>query len=121
MGDEEPQCKVEYLDLAEGTEETNWIKRAGKCRVTYPNNEVFEGTYDSEKVKQGYGVYIWMGPASEEDETPTEKARFEGNYKDGLKHGIGKMKYPNGDVYEGEWFENKVRIVSYFVTFQRCV
>lgn len=46
MGDEEvPQCKVEYLDIAEGGEEevTNWIRRAGKCRVTYPNGEIFEG------------------------------------------------------------------------------
>ncbi len=45
MGDEEaPQCKVEYLDLPEGeTEETNWIKRAGKARVTYPSGDIFEG------------------------------------------------------------------------------
>lgn len=112
MGDEEvPQCKVEYLDLPEGaTEETNWIKRAGRCKVTYPNGEIFDGTFDAEKVKQGYGTYIWMGPASEEDETPTEKARYQGYYKDGLKHGdYGKMNFPNGDVYEGEWFEDKVR------------
>lgn len=58
-------------------------------------------------MKQGYGVYQWMGPASEEDETPTEKARYEGEYKDGLKHGRGSMRYPNGDLYEGEWVDNK--------------
>lgn len=49
-----------------------------------------------------------MSPGSEEDETPVEKARYEGDYKDGLKHGIGKMIYPNKDIYEGEWLENKV-------------
>ena len=41
-----PQCKVEYLDIPEGSEEpaeTNWIKRAGKCKVTYPNGCIFEG------------------------------------------------------------------------------
>ncbi len=72
------------------------------------------GTYDSERVKQGAGVYIWMGPTSEEDETLVEKSRYEGNYKDGLRHGVGKMKYPSGDVYEGEFFENKVclRIIN---------
>ncbi len=48
-----------------------------------------------------------MGPGAEEDSV-VEKARFEGNYKDGLKHGYGRMVYPNGDIYEGEWFENKV-------------
>jgi hypothetical protein len=70
---------------------------------------IFIGTYDSERVKQGYGVYIWTGPTSEEDETPVEKARYEGNYKDGFRQGVGKMKYPNGDIYEGEFFENQVR------------
>ena len=33
--EEEPRCKVTYVDLPEGaTEETNWIKRAGKCQGT---------------------------------------------------------------------------------------
>jgi hypothetical protein len=50
-----------------------------------------------------------MGPASEEDESLVEKAKYEGNYKDGLKNGVGKMLYPNGDIYEGEWVDNKVK------------
>eukprot|EP01032_Pedospumella_encystans_P020893 gene20893-23726_t len=109
--EEEPQCKVEYLDLPEGAEpeETNWIRRAGKAKVTYPNGHIFEGTFDAERIKQGFGTYIWMAPGSEEDETPVEKARYEGNYKDGLKHGVGKMVFPNGNTYEGEWFENKMQ------------
>lgn len=37
-------CRVEYLDLPDnGVDETNWIKRAGKCRITYPNGHIFEG------------------------------------------------------------------------------
>lgn len=71
--------------------------------------KIDEGTFDAEKIKQEYGIYVWMAAGSEEDETPVEKARYEGNYKDGLKHGFGKMKFPNGDIYEGEWVENKVR------------
>lgn len=44
MGDEEAQTKVEYLDTPDGTpEETNWIKRAGRCKVTYPSGHTFEG------------------------------------------------------------------------------
>ena len=45
MSDEDtPQCKVEYIDLPDGgSEETNWIKRAGKCKVTYVNGHTFEG------------------------------------------------------------------------------
>jgi hypothetical protein len=109
MGDEEaPQCKVEYLDNPEGPEETNWIKRAGRAKVTYPNGCTFEGTFDTEKVKQGPGVYVWMGPAGGEDESLVEKSRYDGNYKNGLKDGYGKMIYPNGDIYEGMWVENKM-------------
>jgi hypothetical protein len=69
----------------------------------------FVGTYDSERVKQGAGTYMWMGPASDDDETLVEKARFEGNYINGVKSGFGKMVYPNGDIFEGEWADDKVR------------
>jgi hypothetical protein len=49
---------------------------------------------------------------NEEDETPVEKARYEGNYKDGVRCGVGKMVYPNGDTYEGEWLDNKVNFLN---------
>ena len=104
--DEEPQCKVTYTDKEE-PEETNWISRAGKAQVAYPNGCTFEGTFDSEKVKQGHGVYVWMGPGAEEEEV-VEKARYEGNYKNGMRDGVGMMVFPNKDVYEGEWAENKM-------------
>ena len=53
-----------------------------------------------------------MKPGSEDDETPVEKARYEGNFKNGLKTGYGKMIFPSGDIYEGEWFENKVIVTK---------
>ena len=69
---------------------------------------ICEGSYDAERVKQGAGSYVWIGPTSEDDDTPIELARFDGMYLDGQKTGYGKMVYPTGDIYEGEWFENKV-------------
>ncbi|CAM9343228.1 unnamed protein product, partial [Hapterophycus canaliculatus] len=33
-------------------------------------------------------------------------ATFEGTYTDGKKAGTGKMTYPNGDEYTGEWKDN---------------
>lgn len=45
---------------------------------------------------------------SEDDETLIEKARYEGNYVNGKKSGVGRIVYPNGDSYEGEWLEDKV-------------
>lgn len=58
-------------------------------------------------MKQGQGIYVWMKPGEEED-TFVERARYEGNYKNGLRTGQGKMIFPNGDIYEGNWLENKV-------------
>jgi hypothetical protein len=107
MADEDaPQCKVTYTDKEE-PEETNWIRRAGTAEVVYPNGHTFKGTFDSEKVKQGPGVYVWMAPAGDEGEL-VEKSRYEGNYKNGMRDGFGTMKFPNKDVYEGEWSENKM-------------
>jgi hypothetical protein len=68
----------------------------------------FAGTFDAERIKQGHGLYVWMKPGGEEDDTPVEKARYEGNYKDGLRSAVGRMVYPSGDVYEGEWLDNKM-------------
>lgn len=33
-------------------------------------------------------------------------ATFDGTYVDGKKTGYGKMTYPNGDIYTGEWKDN---------------
>lgn len=33
-------------------------------------------------------------------------AIYEGNYTDGKRAGMGKMTYPNGDEYTGEWKDN---------------
>lgn len=33
-------------------------------------------------------------------------AVYEGDYRDGKKAGMGKMTYPNGDEYTGEWKDN---------------
>ena len=59
-------------------------------------------------------MYVWMGPGAEEDSVE-EKARYEGAYKDNMKHGVGKMVFPNKDVYEGEWFENKMQGTGTYV------
>eukprot|EP01084_Bolivina_argentea_P237503 399140_1 len=44
------------------------------------------------KLKHGYGKYVW---ASGEV--------YEGEWKDDKKHGHGKYVYASGEVYEGEW------------------
>ena len=33
---------------------------------------------------------------------------YNGDWKEGFKHGKGLMKYKNGDEYDGEWFDGQL-------------
>jgi len=89
----------------------------------YPNGDSFEGTFNAELAKHGHGKYVWtkeLGeegpknawlPLNEEGDAPalpeSRVIAFEGGYKDGLPHGIGRMTFPNGDAYHGAWEAGK--------------
>lgn len=34
-------------------------------------------------------------------------AVYEGEWKNGMRDGNGKQKWPDGSIYEGEWVEDK--------------
>jgi len=113
MAEEEgPQVKVEYLD-GEEEESYNWAKRPGKVKITYVDGSTFEGTLNEERLKHGKGVYEWKKPGEEGEEEPVTKATYDGDYCNGKKQGLGKMVYPNGDIYQGEWVDNKVGAANF--------
>jgi hypothetical protein len=85
----------------------NWVSRAGKAEVTYDNGCTYKGDFNSEKQKHGSGVYTWMVADEESGEMKTV-ATYDGAYADGKKNGLGKMTFPNGDEYHGEWKDNKM-------------
>jgi hypothetical protein len=80
-----------------------------RARVTYPNGDVFEGSFNDAKQKHGSGVYTWSvaegsNPWVPEGGLPEGRAvRYEGSWIEGSRAGIGKVFYPNGDRYHGEW------------------
>jgi hypothetical protein len=76
-------------------------------QVTYANGCIYEGYFDSERMKTGNSKYTWMTPGPEEGDEPIVSACYEGIYVEGKKAGYGKMTYPNGDVYTGEWKDNR--------------
>jgi hypothetical protein len=106
MGDEEgPEFTVEYLDG--DMEVTNWLKRGGKAKVTYPNGDIYEGFFNEARQKHGQGHYTWIGGNDEENEdedAPKGGGEYWGDYAAGKKHGIGRIRYANGDTYHGMWF-----------------
>lgn len=37
-----------------------------------------------------------------------QEGEYDGCWENDLRHGFGKLKYPNGDYYEGGWELNRV-------------
>uniref|UniRef100_K3W6G9 Uncharacterized protein n=1 Tax=Globisporangium ultimum (strain ATCC 200006 / CBS 805.95 / DAOM BR144) TaxID=431595 RepID=K3W6G9_GLOUD len=62
-------------------------------------HEVYEG-YWVDDVQHGFGRHIWLYTKQK------EKNYYEGEFANGLRHGIGAFHYANGSRYEGEWREN---------------
>ncbi len=31
-----------------------------------------------------------------------------GQFQDGMKHGVGMMKWANGEIYDGEWRDDQM-------------
>jgi radial spoke head protein 1 len=122
MGDEETGLTylVTYMDGdREGTkEQLTYISRAGLARVVYANGDTFEGLFNDMKQRHGKGVYSYStAPVADGEDEPeaddaegkssAAAATFTGDFRFGKKEGFGKMKYPNGSVYNGAWTKDQ--------------
>jgi hypothetical protein len=56
----------------------------------------YVGEINQENKAEGYGIAIWESGH-----------RYEGQWKDGLKHGTGIYFFKNGEKYEGEYIKNQ--------------
>jgi hypothetical protein len=77
-------------------------------QITYPDGATYAGAFNDARLKHGEGRYAWARPPAEEEEehdaeNSVPHAEYQGAYADGVKCGVGRMTYPNGDVYIGEW------------------
>lgn len=63
---------------------------AGKLK--YKDGETYEGAFNSSGKRNGKGVCIGV-----------DGSKYEGEYKDDLRHGAGEYHYPDGGVYKGTW------------------
>ena len=115
---------VTYMDGdREGTkEQLTYISRAGLARVVYANGDTFEGLFNDMKQRHGKGVYSYStAPVADGEDEPeaddaegkssAAAATFTGDFRFGKKEGFGKMKYPNGSVYNGAWTKDLVLVI----------
>ncbi|KAK3707515.1 hypothetical protein RRG08_016610 [Elysia crispata] len=93
-------------DLGEEEDTGQWIgeyegdrneklERHGIGKAILPNKDTYEGSYMYGK-RDGYGVYRFHTKAA-------RNARYQGEYYQARKQGMGKFIYPDGSRYEGQW------------------
>lgn len=71
-------------------------RRSGTGRMLFTNGDYYEGCYHK-NLRHGKGVYVF---------TSRNGARYNGEFRFGLKSGQGTFYYPDGTRYEGEWKRN---------------
>lgn len=62
-------------------------------------HEVYEGQW-LDDCQHGFGRHVWLHTRQK------EKNYYEGEFRAGLRHGLGIFYYANGARYEGAWREN---------------
>ena len=106
-----PFCSVSPKQGQDEAPTAAFVKAAGRAKVAYPNGDTFEGSFNEARQKHGKGAYVWSAAAGAnawvpEEGFPEGKAptvRFDGQYVEGAKKGVGKITLPNGDRYHGLW------------------
>ena len=82
-----------------------------RAKVAYPNADTYEGSFNDARQKHGRGTYTWSTNTGSNPWVPEEGfpegtapvVKYEGQYVEGKKQGIGKMTFPNGDKYHGSF------------------
>ena len=100
-------------DIKEGDGEMRWIT----------TNECYIGSW-YRNYPHGYGTHIWRGSLDVQSTTSIDKSskkrsrpnttahwqmdnRYEGDFVQGLRHGIGTFYYSDGGKYVGQWWEGR--------------
>ncbi len=78
-----------------GNWEDGWINGGG--RITYANNDFYEGSF-VENERYGVGYYQFSNGNS-----------YEGEFIDGKFNGLGIFRFADGNVYEGEFQDGKIK------------
>ena len=106
------QQLVEYILVTESGETKNTSEEfTGKGKATYPNGDVYEGEFVNGLRHGPGGVYTYApgsdqapsGDGGDDGAPAVVKEVYVGEWKDNLKHGIGKQNYIGQGEYTGYW------------------
>lgn len=79
-------------------------------KATFPNNDVYEGSFE-DGLRNGSGTYTYAAPPPSEEEAEEEERKpvavYNGTWRAGEKTGVGTMTYTEGGKYHGAWLAGK--------------
>ena len=85
------------LSLYPSINEENNGKIELKKNIILENNSLYYGEFDIEKnMKEGRGILIY-----------SDGAKYSGYFKNNMQNIKGTMHHVDGDIYEGEWLDDK--------------
>lgn len=77
----------------------------GKGIIIGNNGNKYEGEFKN-GLYNGEGKFTWV----------EEKEEYKGSYTYGKKYGYGEYKFKNGNLYKGNWFDDKAHGEGFFET-----
>ncbi len=115
MADEEEGGNKYHFVTENGESKTMSRGYTGKASASYPNGDVYEGDF-LDGIREGRGVYRYGSNGDKYDGEWRQnrkhgigkmvyngKGEYQGYWENGRRHGEGVFTYPNGDVYSGWW------------------
>ncbi|XP_028998624.1 alsin isoform X2 [Betta splendens] len=84
--------------LKEATYEGHWLtgKPHGRGVLKWPDGRKYTGEFKN-GLEDGFGEFV--AP----NKTPNINDSYQGHWKDGKMHGLGKYRYASGEVYDGSF------------------
>ena len=99
------EALVEYqLVTPDGQTVKTSVDFNGKGIATYPNGDVYDGTFVAglRDCEEGSYTYAPTAKPTEEGAEPVKEV-YKGSWKDNQKHGIGRQNYVGLGDYYGNW------------------
>lgn len=128
MSDSDEELEVEPYEVQfDGDDfKRHYLIKDGRAKASFPNHDKYIGPYKNGLRHGDNGTYFYYQatrlaqrlteseedkeiiPTLEDEEEDDDghkkiKVVYTGQWKEGHRHGIGTMTYPDGSTYTGEW------------------
>ena len=98
-------CLYNNRTLYEGEWKRNREHGNGTLMTANRRTIIYKGEWERGRM-HGKGTYYYSQDKTVFVKSGVEPSRYEGEFKENARYGMGKYYLPNGSTYEGEWRDN---------------